>query len=89
MEGRIGSLRNTWSTILIFALVIGGIYVGVFTPTEAGAIGASGALTIGLINRQLTWSKLVDAPTGYRPNSIYAFSSFIRCHDPRLLYGSQ
>jgi tripartite ATP-independent transporter DctM subunit len=58
---KIGSLRNTWSTILIFALVIGGIYVGVFTPTEAGAIGASGALTIGLINRQLTWSKLIDA----------------------------
>jgi TRAP-type mannitol/chloroaromatic compound transport system permease large subunit len=58
---KMSSLRNTWSTILIFALVIGGIYVGVFTPTEAGAIGASGALTIGLINPQLTWSKLVDA----------------------------
>ncbi|MBW1736831.1 MAG: TRAP transporter large permease subunit [Deltaproteobacteria bacterium] len=55
------SLKDTWAMILIFLLVIGGIYRGVFTPTEAGAIGASGALIIGIMNRQLTRKKLLKA----------------------------
>jgi len=55
------SLKDTWAMILIFVLVIGGIYQGIFTPTEAGAIGASGALVIGLINRQFSWKKLTTA----------------------------
>lgn len=55
------SLKSTWAMILIFVLVIGGIYWGVFTPTEAGAIGAAGALVIGLAKRQLSWQKLLTA----------------------------
>jgi tripartite ATP-independent transporter DctM subunit len=55
------SLKSTWAMILIFFLVIGGIYWGVFTPTEAGAIGATGALLIGLAKRQLSWQKLITA----------------------------
>lgn len=37
------TLYRTWPILLLFALVLGGIYLGVFTPTEAGAIGAFGA----------------------------------------------
>ena len=55
------SLKDTWGMILIFLVVIGGIYRGVFTPTEAGAIGAAGALVIGLAKRQFTVRKLVAA----------------------------
>ncbi|RJR45855.1 MAG: TRAP transporter large permease [Desulfobacteraceae bacterium] len=55
------SLKGTWAMILIFVLVIGGIYWGIFTPTEAGAIGAAGALVIGLAKRQLSWRKLIAA----------------------------
>ena len=43
---------------LLVALVIGGIYGGIFTPTEAGAAGAAGALIIGLVRRRLGWRKL-------------------------------
>ncbi|MCF8094941.1 MAG: TRAP transporter large permease subunit [Desulfobacteraceae bacterium] len=43
---KIGSLKGTWHTILLFLLVLGGIYGGIFTPTEAGGIGAFGALVI-------------------------------------------
>ena len=53
------SLRDTWRVIILFGLVIGGIYFGVFTPTEAGAIGAFGALLVGLSRRKLTWQNFV------------------------------
>ncbi|RJR40093.1 MAG: TRAP transporter large permease [Desulfobacteraceae bacterium] len=43
---KIISLKGTWHTVLLFLVVLGGIYGGVFTPTEAGGIGACGALVI-------------------------------------------
>lgn len=57
---RINSLRSVWGTIVLAALVIGGIYGGVFTPTEAGATGAFGAFVIALGLRRLSWGKLWD-----------------------------
>jgi C4-dicarboxylate transporter, DctM subunit len=59
----------------IFALVVvvlGGIYGGVFTPTEAGAGGALGALVIALVRRKLTWRKLwaTMIETGYVTVSV-------------------
>ncbi|MBK5204046.1 MAG: TRAP transporter large permease [Polaromonas sp.] len=42
-----------WGVILLIALVLGGLYGGFFTPTEAGAIGAAGALVLTLFARQL------------------------------------
>lgn len=58
---KVGSLRLSWPVLILFVLVIGGIYGGVFTPTEAGGIGAFGALVIGLIKRQLSRSSFADA----------------------------
>ncbi|MBW1802901.1 MAG: TRAP transporter large permease [Deltaproteobacteria bacterium] len=51
---KVASLKKTWHVVLLFLLVLGGIYGGIFTPTEAGAIGAFGALVIVVITRQLT-----------------------------------
>lgn len=53
---KIRSLSGTWGMLLLFAIVIGGIYTGIFTPTEAAGIGAFGALCIALIKRKLTLS---------------------------------
>jgi tripartite ATP-independent transporter DctM subunit len=58
---KIGSLRLTWPVVILFLLVIGGIYGGVFTPTEAGGIGAFGALTVSLARRQLTGSDFIQS----------------------------
>jgi len=57
---KFGSLRLTWPVALLFLLVIGGIYGGVFTPTEAGGIGAFGALALSLARRQLTGSSFIQ-----------------------------
>ena len=50
---RVSGLRDVWAPILLFVLVIGGLYGGVFTPTEAGGVGASGAFLLGLLRRRL------------------------------------
>lgn len=50
--------------LALFILIIGGIYLGVFTPSEAGAAGAFGALLIIMGKRRLTWSTLWSAVTG-------------------------
>jgi tripartite ATP-independent transporter DctM subunit len=55
------SLRLTWPTLLLFLLVLGGIYLGVFTPTEGGAVGAFGAVVITAAMRRLNFQKLRDS----------------------------
>lgn len=46
---------------LLFLLAIGGLFLGWFSPTQAGSIGAGGALLIGLIRRKLTWKTFFEA----------------------------
>jgi C4-dicarboxylate transporter DctM subunit len=48
------SLRDVWATILLFGFVIGGIYGGIFTATEAAGMGAGGAFIIGLLRGRLS-----------------------------------
>jgi tripartite ATP-independent transporter DctM subunit len=49
------ALKNVWGVVLLFIVVIGGIYAGLFTPTEAAGIGATGALLFALGRRKITW----------------------------------
>ncbi len=58
--------------LLLIGIVLGGIYGGIFTPTESGAAGALGALLIALARRKLTWRKLWDTliETGFVTVSI-------------------
>jgi C4-dicarboxylate transporter DctM subunit len=60
-KGRVASLAGVVEMFALFALVMGGLFVGWFTPTEAGAAGAAGALIIPLVRRQLTWRGLFDS----------------------------
>ena len=55
LKEKVVSLKGTWAMLTLFSLVMGGIYMGIFTTTEAGAIGAFGAIVISLISRKLTW----------------------------------
>lgn len=52
---RFASLKNTWGIIAILIIILGGIYTGVFTPTEAGGAGATATLLMTLITGKFTW----------------------------------
>jgi len=52
------SLRDVWATALLFALVMGGIYGGFVTITEAAGLGVLGALVIGVVRGRLPWSAI-------------------------------
>ncbi len=58
---RIKSMQGMGETLAVFALVMGGLFLGWFTPTEAAAIGVCGVLVVTILRRQLTWDKFVDA----------------------------
>ena len=51
---RCAALRDVWATLLLFAFVIGGLYGGLFTATEAAGAGAGGAFLIGLARGRLS-----------------------------------
>ncbi len=55
---KIRALGQTWAILLLFGLVIGGIYFGVFTPTEAAGIGAVGAFGIAAMRGRLNYETL-------------------------------
>ena len=48
-EARMKSLLDCWAILALFVVVIGGIYIGLFTPTEAAGVGASATLILGLL----------------------------------------
>jgi tripartite ATP-independent transporter DctM subunit len=52
---KVGSLKSAWEVMLLFIVVIGGIYKGIFTPTEAAGIGAFGTFFFALLRKRLTW----------------------------------
>lgn len=55
---RIHSLVRLLPTLLIFAIILGGIYGGIFTPTEASAVGAVSVVAVAACLRRLTWHNL-------------------------------
>jgi tripartite ATP-independent transporter DctM subunit len=58
---RFAALREVWAPLLLFFFVIGGLYGGVFTPTEAGGMGAGGAFVISVLRRRLTGPQLLQS----------------------------
>ncbi len=58
---RMSDLKNVWAPLVLFVFVIGGLYGGFFTPTEAGGVGASGAFILGLVRRKLDGPKIREA----------------------------
>ncbi len=54
------ALRRVWGVLLLFALVMGGMYGGVFTPTEAAGVGAMGGFLFALARRRLTLESTIQ-----------------------------
>jgi tripartite ATP-independent transporter DctM subunit len=62
---RFSALRDVWAVVLLFVFIIGGLYAGMFTATEAAGMGAAGALIISLARRKLSradfWRCLIES----------------------------
>ena len=61
LREKLVSLKDTWGILVLFVLVIGGIYAGIFTPTEAAGVGAFGALLLGFLKRKLNGKKILNS----------------------------
>ncbi len=61
---RLRGLKDLAPTLLLILMVLGSIYAGYATPTEAAALGVFGALLFSVINRQMTWSILMECLKG-------------------------
>ncbi|MGH8682568.1 MAG: TRAP transporter large permease [Burkholderiales bacterium] len=59
-KARLDAVKRVWPVVLLFVVVIGGIYGGVFTATEGAGIGAGGAFLFALARRALSWRVLVE-----------------------------
>jgi tripartite ATP-independent transporter DctM subunit len=58
---RWAAVRHVWAVLVLFLFVMGGMYGGAFTPSEGAAMGAGGALIIGVVRRRLNGSAIVEA----------------------------
>ena len=61
LREKVKSFVGVFETLLIFGMVMGGIFFGIFTPTEAAAAGAFLTLLLAIIRRQLTWQSFVQS----------------------------
>jgi len=57
---KITSLKGTWGMLLLFTIVMGGIYFGIFTPTEAAGVGALGAFLFALFKKKLNKESFIQ-----------------------------
>ncbi|MEP1588462.1 MAG: TRAP transporter large permease [Tateyamaria sp.] len=73
MADRFKALAETWPVLAIFAVVVGGIYAGWFTPTEGAAIGAAGTGIVALLGGNLTWRVLSEALIGTAKTTAMIF----------------
>lgn len=70
---RLKSIKGLWEIVILFLLVMGGIYLGIFTPTEAAAVGAFGAFLIGVLTRKLTLAGLLNSLSDTVVTSVMIF----------------
>ncbi|HAL38123.1 MAG TPA: C4-dicarboxylate ABC transporter permease [Polaromonas sp.] len=80
---RFKGLKDVWAPLLLFAFVIGGLYGGLFTPTEAGGMGAGGAFLLGVIRGKLSRAQIREALLQATRTSAAVFTVLIGA----LLFG--
>lgn len=74
LNEKIKATTGIIEALILFLLAIGGLFLGWFSPTQAGAIGAGGALLIGVGRRQMSWKSFVEAcKEGLRTSCMVLF----------------
>jgi tripartite ATP-independent transporter DctM subunit len=80
---RFRGLKDVWAPLVLFIFVIGGLYGGFFTPTEAGGVGASGAFLLGVLRGKLDRAGIRSALLSATRTSAAVFTVLIGA----LLFG--
>jgi len=80
---RLAGLKDVWAPLALFAFVIGGLYGGMFTPSEAGGMGAAGAFILGVVRRKLNREQIREALLEATRTSAAVFTVLIGA----LLFG--
>ncbi len=80
---RFRGLKDVWAPLVLFMFVIGGLYGGFFTPTEAGGVGASGAFLLGVLRGKLDKAGIREALLSATRTSAAVFTVLIGA----LLFG--
>lgn len=80
---RFKGLKDVWAPLVLFAFVIGGLYGGLFTPTEAGGMGAGGAFLLGVLRGKLSRAQIREALLQATRTSAAVFTVLIGA----LLFG--
>ena len=74
---RLASLRGVWPVAAIFTVVFGGIYGGIFTPTEAAAVGAAGTFAVAVAKRELDFQAFQRVFLGTAETTGMVFLIFV------------
>jgi tripartite ATP-independent transporter DctM subunit len=74
---RLAALQKVWPVLLLFGVVMGGIYLGWFSPTEAAAVGSFGAFLLTLLGGRLTWQVMIDSLRETAATTAMIFMIFI------------
>jgi tripartite ATP-independent transporter DctM subunit len=77
VKEKLSALGNIWAVVLLFVLVMGGIYGGIFTPTEAGAVGSFGALVLVMVKGRFNRPNLTHALSESAQTTAMVFFIFI------------
>ncbi len=72
--GRFKALGKVWGIVLLFLFILGGIYAGVFTPSEAGGIGAAGALAFAIARRKMSWIEFYRSLVEAGKTTVFVFT---------------
>ncbi len=83
LSQRLNGLKDVWAPLVLFLFVIGGLYGGFFTPTEAGSVGASGAFLLGVLRGKLDKAGIREALLSATRTSAAVFTVLIGA----LLFG--
>jgi tripartite ATP-independent transporter DctM subunit len=80
LKEKLFALKDTWAILTLFILVMGGLYTGWFTPSEAGGVGAFGAFIIAILRRRLKWGNLKDSLSSTIETTAMVFAILIGAH---------
>ena len=72
-QERIAALKRVWGVLALFVLIMGGIYTGIFTPTEAASFGALGAFLLAVMRKSLSWTGFIAVVSDAMRTTVIMF----------------